>query len=153
VPHTHQYIGQRVRTPDGSGRCIDVLRSGNAIVELDGIGARKIPLTAITLEAPTRKCIHCGGPSRFGNVCDGCLELLAGLEDEQDQAPPPAPRPEPPLAAPKPAPRPRPSDGVFHPSPEDEAAYRELVAAGAFDPPAKPRPPRPFSYGPHSRRR
>jgi len=49
-----EFTGKPVATPDGSGVCVDVLRSGSAIVELPGIGQRQYPLTAVT-PAPARE--------------------------------------------------------------------------------------------------
>jgi len=135
---THEYIGKRVRTPDGSGRCVDVRRSGTAIVEVPGVGARQYPISEIRLdgiEQRSVRCIHCGAPVATGRVCPDCRELLADLEDEPEAPSPP----------PKPA---RPVRG-FDPSPEDWQALAELELAGAFGPTAAapkpavmPQPPR-----------
>jgi hypothetical protein len=149
--------GRYVRTNEGTGLVISCKRSGTLLVQLPGDRVREFSRTQVAVvdppEPPRRKCIHCGCDVQPGtaypNVCGSCQELLADMEeDDEDDAPPPA-------SAPPPAPvrPPAPRSGRFEPSPDDVAAYRELVAAGAFEPPATRKPPRPFSYGPHNRRR
>lgn len=129
---SHPLIGKQVQTPAGPGLVVSVRHSGGVVVELAPGQTRQFGPDDV--RPVVVKCIHCGGPSSFGVVCDSCLVLLADLEEEDDT---PAP-------APAPTPRPR-RPGHFEPSQADLEAYREMVAAGAFEPAApspRHRPPR-----------